>query len=152
MRTSHLSLFLLLAATPACSSSSSGTAGQDTGGDGGGGGAPATFTQIYTDIIAKQCVECHQPGQIGVTDGMLDMSTQATAFTNLVNADSTGEACNGKGKRVTPGDADKSIFYLKVSDDDPSPCGEKMPFGLPPLTGAESDEIEGWINAGAMND
>jgi hypothetical protein len=149
MRTAYLSLFFLAALAPACSSSSSGAPATEDTGD---AGATATFTQIYTDIISKQCVECHQPGQIGVTEGMLDMSTQSAAYTNLVGVAAAGAACGGKGTRVTAGDADKSIFYLKVSDDDPTPCGEKMPLGGPALSGAQSDEIEGWINAGANND
>ena len=44
-----------------------------------------------------------------------------------------------------------SIMYLKVSLDDPTPCGSKMPFGLPPLSQAETDTIEDWIKAGALN-
>ena len=154
MRTDYLALMLFVAAATACSSSSPTPAanGDDNTAGDGGSAAPATFTQIYADIISKDCTSCHVPGGIGVTEGMLDMSTQATAYTNLVNTPAAGAACSGMGTRVVPGAADKSIFYLKVSDDDPTPCGEKMPLGGTPLTGAESDEIEGWIHAGAMND
>jgi hypothetical protein len=139
-----------------------GTAG-DTGlsGDGasndgnmaeaGDAGPPATFTQVYA-IITSRCSPCHTTATgIGVMQGHLDMTTQAMAFMNLVNTPAAGIACTGKGPRVTPGMPDQSVMYLKISLDDPAPCGAKMPFGRAPLPQAEADAIESWIMAGAMN-
>ncbi len=79
------------------------------------------------------------------------MSSQDTAYTNLVNAPAAGSACAGKGIRVTPSNTATSIMYLKVSPTDPAPCGSKMPFGGVALSQAEVAEIASWINAGAMN-
>jgi hypothetical protein len=117
-------------------------------------GMPApTFTQVYA-IITNKCSPCHTTttaGNIGITLGHLDMVTKANAYMNLVNAPTMGTECAGKGTRVTPGNEMTSIMYLKVSLDDPTPCGSKMPFGLPPLSQAETDTIEDWIKAGALN-
>ncbi|MCE9667776.1 hypothetical protein LY474_08125 [Myxococcus stipitatus] len=113
---------------------------------------PATFTQVYTTVIANRCTPCHTtPGGIGITQGMLDMTTQAAAFTNLVNAPTAGVGCAGVGTRVVPGMPASSIMFLKVSLVDPAPCGAKMPFGLPPLSQAEVDMISSWITSGAPN-
>ena len=96
---------------------------------------------------------CHTTaGSDGIAFGHLDMTTQANAYANLVNMPTAGVSCSGKGVRVVPGNADQSVMYLKVSTDDPSPCGNKMPDGLPPLTDDEANGIEAWINAGAPND
>jgi len=86
-----------------------------------------------------------------VSLGHLDMTTRDTAYMNLVNTPAAGAGCAGKGTRVTPGDEETSIMYLKVSLDDPTPCGEKMPLGLPPLSQDEADTIENWIKGGAPN-
>jgi hypothetical protein len=152
---------------PSTATGGGGTAGgtATAGGQGGGGeaagggggttadaGTPATFTQVYTQVIASSCSPCHTtPTGIGVTTGLLDMTSKDAAFANLVNAPAKGAACAGHGTRVVPGNADMSIMYLKVSLDDPAPCGAKMPFNLPPLSREATDMIEGWIKAGAMN-
>ena len=112
-----------------------------------------TFTQIYTNTIVAKCAPCHTtPTGDGVVYGKLDLTSQTAAYANLLNRPAAGDACAGKGTLITPGSADDSMFYLKVSTDDPSPCGEKMPLGVPPLSDDEADGIEAWINAGAPND
>jgi 3D (Asp-Asp-Asp) domain-containing protein len=80
--------------------------------------------------------------------GKLDLSSQATAFTNLVGVAATGTSCNGMGTRVVASDADMSLLYTKVTT---PTCGSKMPLGETPLTSTQADDIKGWINAGAMN-
>jgi hypothetical protein len=129
-------------------SASDGAEGDAAAGD---AGPPATFTQVYT-IISNRCSPCHtMAGGMGVVMGHLDMTSQAAAFMNLVNVPAAGVACTGKGMRVTPGMPDSSVMYLKISLDDPAPCGMKMPLGRTPLPQAEADTIESWINGGAMN-
>jgi hypothetical protein len=137
----------------------SGGAGQDgaaatdapAGGDTMTTGMAPTFTQVYA-IISSKCTPCHTTSTgIGVTMGHLDMTSQAAAFMNLVNTPTAGISCAGKGTRVTPGMPDASIMYLKISLDDPTPCGSKMPLGLPPLSQTEANTIESWIMGGAMN-
>lgn len=113
-----------------------------------------TFTQVYTSVLAVRCAACHViAGGIGITQGNLDFSTQATAYANLVNVAAGGSACGGGGiTRVVPGMPAASLLHLKVSLDAPAPCGDKMPQGGPPLPQAEIDLIDAWILGGALND
>jgi hypothetical protein len=112
----------------------------------------ATFTMVYSDIISPICVQCHNPNGIGVSMGHLDMSTKAVAFSDLVGVSAMGVACGGMGTRVVAGNAANSILFKKIDPNQGSPCGSKMPLGLTPLTTAQADEIQSWINAGALND
>ena len=115
----------------------------------------ATFGDVYTQVIETTCAPCHTTtgaSGIGISLGKLDLTSQAAAFTNLVGVQASGSECKGAGTLVTPGNPDASIFYLKLSLDDPSPCGAKMPFHGPPLTQAQADLVESWITAGAPND
>ena len=124
-------------------------------GNGSGSGADAgpapTFHQVFADVISTKCVACHVPGGIGVTTGGLDMSSESVAYGNLVGKDASGTSCSRKGILVVPNEPDSSLFYLKVSLDDPSPCGAKMPLSTAPLSQAQADEIENWIKGGALN-
>jgi hypothetical protein len=132
-----------------CSSSNNSSNSTSGGGD---SGPPATFTQVYTNVISNRCAPCHTTATgIGVVTGKLDMTTQTAAYMNLVNVAAAGSQCSGKGTRVVPGQKDMSIMYLKVSLDDPSPCGGKMPLGGPPLAAGDVAAIESWITAGALN-
>ena len=132
----RFTFFLAAASLLACSSSS----------------PPPTFTTIYTTTITNKCSPCHTTATgDGVMFGKLDMTTQANAYANLVNVPTAGVSCSGKGTRVVPNKPDDSVMYLKVSLDDPTPCGNKMPDNLPPLTSEEAEGIEDWIAAGAQN-
>jgi hypothetical protein len=128
----------------ACSSSGGGS---PAGGGGTESGAPAvTFTDVYTQIISVKCTLCHVPGEVGVTEGMLDMSTQSTAYGNLVGAATAGIECAGSGTRVVAGDPASSILYQKIT----SPtCGSRMPLNSAALDQSSIDEIHSWIEAGA---
>ena len=115
----------------------------------------ATFGDVYTQVIETSCAPCHTTtgaSGIGISLGKLDLTSQAAAFTNLVGVQASGSECKGAGTLVTPRNPDASIFYLKLSLDDPSPCGAKMPFHGPALTQAQADLVESWITAGAPND
>jgi uncharacterized membrane protein YgcG len=173
MRMSSLCVVLLgglVVGASSCGSSSTtnngdGAAGSGgSGGAGGGGGtaggdaasgevAPAaTFTDVYNMVIAARCTPCHTTASgTGVSMGHLDMTSKAAAFMNLVNVAAAGTLCAGKGTRVKPGAPDDSIMYLKVSLDDPTPCGSKMPMTGGALTQDQADMIESWIMAGAQN-
>jgi hypothetical protein len=111
-----------------------------------------TWTQVYTQVIAVRCAPCHTTaGGTGISAGHLDMTTKAAAYMNLVNVGASGTACTGMGTRVVPGMAHMSLLYLKVSVDDPTPCGGKMPLGGPALTEEQAEMIEDWIDDGAPN-
>ncbi|MDP9149433.1 MAG: hypothetical protein M3O36_05775 [Myxococcota bacterium] len=129
---------------------SGGTEGGAREGGAGGDGGGATFTAVYA-IITTSCLPCHATGG-GATGGMLDMSTQATAYTNLVGKTAAGSACAATGgTRVVPGMATASLLYNKVSVATPR-CGMRMPRGAAPLPAADVMLIRSWINAGALND
>jgi hypothetical protein len=170
MRLSKIGVLAFLAAAAACSSNSSNATPappedaavvvvEDAGVPEDAAAPPAaetgpaasTFTQVYTDIISPICVQCHNPQGIGVSSGHLDMSTKSAAFSNLVGVAAMGTGCSGMGTRVVAGNAGDSILFKKVDPAQPAPCGAKMPLGLTPLTTAQADEIQSWINAGAMN-
>src|SRR5579859_5169961 len=70
-----------------------------------------TFTEVYTQIISVNCLSCHVPGGIGVTHGMLDMSTQALAYMDLVGVMAAGSECGGMGTRVVAGSPTSSLLY-----------------------------------------
>jgi mono/diheme cytochrome c family protein len=132
-----------------------------------------TFTNVYADVIGQRCTSCHAPGKSGVTAGMLDMSTPATAYAALVgvaamgtSAGTSGVTCASLGSgqtdgapmllRVAPGDPGDSLVVNKVTTKiagTASECGSPMPAGAAaPLTEAQVDLITAWIQAGARND
>jgi len=125
-----------------------------------------TFTNVYADIIGVRCIGCHRPGGGGFTVGMLDMSSQATAYGNLVGVNAMGVGAGTSGVtcasvtpplvRVTPGDSANSLIFNKTHSKLVgvlAPCGSPMPLPATatPLTAAEVDLIAAWINAGALN-
>ncbi len=115
--------------------------------DGGGGAASSaapkvTFSEVYSKVLSS-CTSCHA-GFIGQIDG-LDMSTQATAYKNLVGV--KGSRCSGT--LVVPKDAATSVLYQKVTN--PS-CGSLMPQNAPPLDATQIELLKNWIDEGALND
>jgi mono/diheme cytochrome c family protein len=124
-----------------------------------------TFTNVYANVIGARCTGCHRPGAGGVTVGMLDMSTQAAAYTNMVGVASAGTGAGTSGitcasiamPRVAAGNATGSLLFNKVSSKVTgmlAACGSPMPLPATatPLTQAQVDLIAAWIGAGAMND
>jgi hypothetical protein len=112
--------------------------------------AGATFTNIYNNILVVRCSPCHTTATgTGVVDGKLDMTTRAKALMNLVNVPGGGSACAGQGTRVIPMQGGNSLIYLKLSPDEPVPCGAKMPLGRIPIPDTEIELIEEWIDDGA---
>jgi hypothetical protein len=120
----------------ACGSSSSDSSSGST--------APpqVTFTEVYAKVL-RPCTNCHA-GFIGQFDG-LDMSTQATAYTNLVRV----SASRCSGTLVVPKSAASSVLYQKITR--PS-CGSLMPQNAPPLSATDVDLVKNWIDEGALND
>jgi hypothetical protein len=108
------------------------------------GDAPprVTFTEVYATVL-KGCTGCHA-GLIGQIDG-LDMSTQSTAYTNLVDV----RASRCGGTLVVPKSSATSVLYEKVTN---PPCGSLMPQNAPPLAQADIDLLKNWIDQGALND
>ena len=105
-----------------------------------------TFAAVYSNIIMANCVSCHMPGGVGVTLGKLDMSSQATAFMNLVGQKATMAACGGASMRVVAGSSATSVLYAKVNT---TTCGNRMPSGKAALSAANIATIKAWIDSGA---
>jgi hypothetical protein len=141
---------LSLACSSAPSSSGDGGTTADTGAT--EGGSTVTFSDVYTTIIAVDCTNsmCHFPNP-GPNDGDLDLSSQATAYAQLVNVPATTapiDSNNCTGDRVVPGSPSTSLLYLKVAEALP-PCGARMPDLQPPLTSQQIGLIQTWITEGA---
>jgi hypothetical protein len=137
------------AATSGASGSGSGASGSGSSAD--DAGTPVTWTEVYTTIISGKCASCHVTGKTGVSKGKLDLSTQATAYMNLVGVMAAGTSCGtSKQTRVVAGDSTTSLLYNKVSMAKPV-CGERMPDDNPALVAASISTIKAWIDQGAIN-
>jgi hypothetical protein len=126
-----------------------------------------TFTNVHANVISVRCTSCHRPGGSGVNVGMLDMSTPAAAYANLIGVPGQGIGAGASGitcasvmpplVRVVPGNAEGSLLFNKVHSKlvgVQAPCGSPMPLpgGAPSLSAADVDLIARWISAGALND
>lgn len=110
--------------------------------DVGAADAGSAFAAVYA-IIQRDCVRCHGGS------GSLSMSTQATAYANLVGTGAMGSSCGSSGfTRVVAGDPMASLLFLKVRGGTP-PCGSAMPRGAPALSAGDVETIRAWIAAGA---
>ncbi|MDP9001661.1 MAG: hypothetical protein M3O46_16300, partial [Myxococcota bacterium] len=129
------------------SGSSSGvSAGQSDGGADGGGGA--SFSQVYS-IMQSRCLPCHANGA-GFMTGHLDMSSKATAYSNLVGVKAAGTACANTGEtRVVAGSPTTSLMYQMLNP--APPCGMQMPRTGGPLTAPQIAQVSSWIASGAPN-
>jgi hypothetical protein len=111
-----------------------------------------TFTEVYNDVMVPNGCSSHHIAT--GPDDFLDMSTQANAYKNLVGVKADGPKCGTSGlTRVVAGNASESLMYEKVSEAKP-PCGGQMPLGCSAsscLSTSDQQEIQNWINAGAMN-
>jgi hypothetical protein len=121
---------------------------------GGSSGGGTRFSQVYSTIISSRCLPCHSVGT-GATAGMLDMSSEQTAYSNLVGVKAKGVGgCSASGlTRVIPGSAQTSLLYEKVKSkltQGNPPCGDSMPDDATTLSQAQVDLIETWIDEGAQ--
>jgi hypothetical protein len=132
-----------IAITCAAACGSSTTKSVDASGSGS-----ATFAEVYSTVISPNC-SCHtSAGGEGITSGKLDMTSESTAFTNLVNVPAAGASCSGSGTRVVPDSAATSILFEKVNPSS-TRCGSQMPLGGGSLSTSDVTLIENWINSGA---
>jgi hypothetical protein len=123
-----------------------GTSGQPEGGADASG---VTFTQVYASIIQGNCLPCHATGN-GNNMGMLDMSSQSAAYTNLVGVMAAGSQCGNSGEmRVVAGSSATSLLVQILSAN--PPCGSQMPVNATPLASSDIATIAAWIDLGALN-
>ncbi len=108
---------------------------QDTGPTG------PTFGEVYTQVIvAEGCNGQYCHGGL--------WPDEAKAYTHLTTATMKLPTCKSAAY-VTPGDASKSLFWLKIDSAAVHGCGNKMPVGKKGVTTAQSKLVKDWIEAGA---
>jgi len=137
-----LALALSLATGCAGRGPSAATAG---GGPGNGGNGGVDFESQIQPIFNRGCA-CHlspsPPAGVVLLAG--------ASYDSLVNVPSTQ---NPSFRRVEPGEPDRSYLVIKIDDSVPDVSslrvGERMPFGLPPLSAGDIETIRRWIEEGA---
>jgi len=115
---------------------------------------PASFSQIYNDLLKPSCTAgaCHG-GDTGIAG--LNFATEAGAYAALVGAEVTNGPARMDGyKRVVAGDPSKSFLLrkLRATNDDLTLTGQgaRMPLASTQiLTETTLQQLEGWIAAGA---
>ena len=121
--------------------------------DASDGAVAPTFTQVWDTILSQKCGaagRCHNSPQGSGPAGaaLIFNNSKATAYANLVTNGNTA-TCGAVTKRVTPNNTAQSSLYLKTAGA-PVACGGRMPT-VGTLLPAEIARIQGWINAGALN-
>lgn len=101
----------------------------------------ANLESIQNEVLTPICTQCHAGGNAPLGLRMDDLETSAA---NLINVDS---ATNATFKRVLPGDAENSFFYLKIIG--AAIAGNQMPLGQAPLDTQTQETIKQWIDNGA---
>jgi hypothetical protein len=110
-----------------------------------------TYDAIWREILLPNCAGefCH-----GGSGLFLDLESKADGYKTLVGFPAAGAECKESGLlHVRPGQPEKSLFYLKVTD---PPCGQRMPLLYGTTTGRldarEVEQIRIWIERGAPDD
>lgn len=103
---------------------------------------PATFAEVYDDILALSCgfSTCHGGGAGGFYLG--ELSEAYGALVNVESAEAAGETL------VIPGDADNSYLIHKL-EGAAGIVGGLMPPSSP-ISNEAMDRVRSWINAGAL--
>lgn len=97
-----------------------------------------SYSKEVQPILAKNCSECHAPGQKGFEASGLD----TTNYQSLMKG--------GKfGQLVKPGDALSSSLNMLVEGRAHSSI--QMPHGRAKLPGKDIDILKVWVNEGAKN-
>ncbi len=111
-------------------------------------GKNVSFSTDILPILNDQCVSCHQPGAFANTFGGIAMDlTAANAFASIVNQPSSQDQAF---TLVVPGDSAGSLFFQKVSSNNP-PIGSRMPLIGDPLSPEELGLLRDWIDQGAID-
>jgi uncharacterized protein (TIGR03118 family) len=102
-----------------------------------------TLAQLQTNIFTPICSTCHTGVGAGLP-GVMNLTSATNSLNALVNITSIQEPTF---KRVLPGNPDDSYIIHKLEGT--QLVGARMPFGLPPLSQAQIDQVRAWIQAGA---
>ncbi len=97
-----------------------------------------SFSKDVQPILAKNCAECHAPGQKGFVASGLD----TTSYQSLMKG--------GKfGPLIKPGDALTSALNMLVEGRAHSSI--QMPHGREKLPTKDIETLKAWVNEGAKN-
>lgn len=122
---------------------------------GGSSGGPATFDQVYNNVLAKAsnlCLSCHGGS---APMGNFDIGTIDKAWTTLMGANGQGgmTTCELGSVHIKPNDPNNSYLLNKVVPAKMRCAASPavMPYGSTTgLPQADVDLITSWINAGAL--
>jgi len=103
-----------------------------------------TLTQLTTTVF-QVCGACHTGGGTSLPFSM--NLTPGHIYASIVNVHSVEEP---NLLRVKPKDPANSYVVQKL-EGAPTIVGVRMPFGGPYLSQAQINQLEAWINAGALN-
>lgn len=101
---------------------------------------PDPFHTVYESILKNKCASCHQPNGTAASSN-LNFENISSAYLSLVNQASS----QGGGILVTPGNADESYLFKKISSSKLA-FGSQMPLGSAPLSPSEIELIQAWIS------
>ncbi len=110
-----------------------------------------SWPAIYEQVIEPSCTasRCHDADDPG---GRLDLSAQATAYTELFERMSEGAQCGGS-TRLVAGDPDGSLLIDKIeATSSADVCGSRMPLSGAPLSEQRRCAIREWVRLGACAD
>lgn len=107
------------------------------------------MSAIERQVFALNCstASCHGAGKAGGLD------LRPGSHARLVDVAPTNAQAAADGlARVTPGDLEKSLLYLKLQHQVPTEYGARMPQTGLVLDAAAVDAIRQWILEGAADD
>jgi uncharacterized membrane protein len=128
----------------------SGSGGASAGAAAAASGKLSFANDVFPKVIRVKCGACHNDAPS--FGGLALFPAAETAHANLVGVPSgkkEGYLCAGSElNRVQPGEPEKSLIYLKLTN---PPCGGKMPpaaFGT--TTPEQVELVRQWIADGAL--
>jgi len=126
------------------------SAGED-GASSGTGDAPSWSAQIHP-LLMGSCAGCHAREVMGGPPRPGGPGEGGQNGPGKFAADDAAAAYAALGPYVVAGKPNTSVLYIKVSEDEPSSGGQRMPPALRQLEDAKIQAIHDWIAAGAKQD
>jgi hypothetical protein len=110
-------------------------------------GRTVSFALEIQPILTERCASCHSSGGFAVNVGIPMLLSEGESYQDIVNQPSSQDPAY---TLVVPSDSSNSLFYRKVSENNP-PVGSAMPLFVEKLSPEELGLIQDWINQGAQD-